>query len=174
MGAYGTANRLVGALVRYRATQVSLDRPPSRRRSTAWKRYPHSRALCYSHSTGEAILFTHPIEALIRDTNFGFNHAIFGGALSAISTSESSVRLELCQFIMTDNASRGGALYFRSEGQSNIRGWRFYRNVNDENFSRGNPGSGVFFIFFLYRWISALWILANIWHKVRCRVALSR
>ena len=40
----------------------------------------------FTFDGGRAIMFTHPAEAFIRETNFGSNHAMFGVALSALST----------------------------------------------------------------------------------------
>lgn len=84
---------------------------------------------------GGAIVLTHPVKAVIMDVSFDSNQAIFGGALSLTSTSGSLVEIESCHF-EGNNASNGGALYNRGQGQSFVKGSVFYRNVAGEISSR--------------------------------------
>ena len=104
---------------------------------------------------GGAIVLMYPTKAVIKGVSFDSNRAIFGGAVSLTSTTESSVELELCRF-ESNNASRGGALYISGEGQSFIRHSGFYRNVAGENSSTRVPSVGIS-IKFLPRTRSALY-----------------
>ena len=88
---------------------------------------------------GGAILFTHPAVAFIRDTNFGSHHAMFGGAFSSISTAR--IRGARVVSVSEQQYFTRGCLLLQRRG-SNIRGSRFYRNVDGENSSRGVPSSG--------------------------------
>ena len=91
---------------------------------------------------GGAIQLTYPAQTFIADVNFGSNQGMFGGAVALKSTAESSVELEWCQF-ESNNASRGGALYFIGEGRNFIRDSRFYQNVAGENSPRGVACFGI-------------------------------
>ena len=91
---------------------------------------------------GGAIVLMYPINASMKGVSFESNRAIFGGAVSLTTTTESSVELELCYF-ESNNASRGGALYISGEGQSFIRHSRFYRNVAGENSLARVPSFGI-------------------------------